>query len=103
MQKAPDYRKDLDLFIVAPNEEYAAFAAIYIDEKSRYANFEPVGTHAEYQGMGLGRELIREGFRRMTKYGLNRSFMDSNLEFYRRVGFKETPYSYRPWVRYFKK
>ena len=36
MQKAPDYRKDLDLFIVAPNGDYASFCTIWIDEKNRY-------------------------------------------------------------------
>lgn len=101
MQKAPDYRKDLDLFIVAPNGDYVSFCTIWIDVKNKYGNFEPVGTHAEYQGMGLGRALLMEGFRRMAQYGVTRSFMDSNNEFYRKVGFKETPYSYYPWIKYF--
>jgi ribosomal protein S18 acetylase RimI-like enzyme len=102
MQRAPDYRKDLDLFIVAPNGEYVSFCTIWIDEQNRYGNFEPVGTHAEYQGLGLGRALLMEGFRRMAGYGIERSFMESDNAFYRKVGFKETPYSYSPWIRYFK-
>jgi ribosomal protein S18 acetylase RimI-like enzyme len=101
MQRAPDYRPDLDLFIVAPDGEYASFCTIWIDEKNGYGNFEPVGTHAEYQGMGLGRALLMEGFRRMAGYGVTRSFMDSGNEFYRKIGFKETPYAYCPWIKYF--
>jgi len=101
MQQAPDYRKDLDLFIVAPNGDYASFCTIWIDVKNKYGNFEPVGTHIEYQGMGLGRALLMEGFRRMMQYGATRSFMDSNNEFYRKVGFRETLYSYYPWIKYF--
>ena len=101
MQQAPDYRKDLDLFVVAPNGEYASFCTVWIDEKNRYGNFEPVGTHVEYQRMGLGRALLMEGFRRMARYGVTRSFMDSDNEFYRKVGFKATPYSYYPWIKYF--
>lgn len=101
MQKAPDYRKELDLFIVAPNGDYASFCTIWIDVKNKYGNFEPVGAHAEYRGMGLARSLLMEGFRRMAQYGITRSFMDSNLEFYRKVGFEETPYSYRPWIKHF--
>jgi ribosomal protein S18 acetylase RimI-like enzyme len=101
IQKAPDYHKDLDLFIIAPNGEYVSFCTIWIDVKNKYGDFEPVGTHAEYQGMGLGRSLLMEGFRRMALYGGTRSFMDSNNEFYRKVGFKETPYSYYPWIKYF--
>ncbi|MGD2250270.1 MAG: GNAT family N-acetyltransferase [Candidatus Methanofastidiosia archaeon] len=102
MQKAPDYRKDLDLFIVAPNGDYASFCTIWIDIKNGYGNFEPVGTHAEYRGMGLGRALLMEGFARMAEYGITRSFMDSNNEFYRKIGFKETLYSFYPWIKYFE-
>jgi ribosomal protein S18 acetylase RimI-like enzyme len=101
LKKAPDYRKDLDLFIVAPDGEYVSFCTIWVDVKNNYANFEPVGTHAEYQGMGLGRALLMEGFKRMVRYGATRSFMDSNNEFYRKIGFKKTPYSYYPWIKYF--
>ena len=102
MQKAPDYRKDLDLFIVAPNGDYVAFCTIWIDEKNRYGNFEPVGTHEDYRNLGLGRALLMEGFRRMAQYGIKRSFMESDNEFYRKVGFiEEIPYSYTPWIKYF--
>lgn len=100
MQQAPDYRKDLDLFIVAPDGDYASFCTIWIDEKNRYGNFEPVGTHVEYQDMGLARALLMEGFRRMAQYGVTRSFMDSGNDFYVKVGFRETPYSYCPWMKY---
>lgn len=101
MQRAPDYRKDLDLFIVAPNGGYASFCTIWIDEQNHYGNFEPVGTHVEYQRMGLGRALLTEGFRRMAQVGVTRSFMDSGNPFYRRVGFRETPYAYYRWIKYF--
>jgi ribosomal protein S18 acetylase RimI-like enzyme len=101
IQQAPDYRKDLDLFIVAPNGEYVSFCTIWVDEKNRYANFEPVGTHAAYQRQGLGRALLTEGFRRMAARGITRSFMDSGNEFYRKIGFKELPEAYTPWIKYF--
>ena len=101
VQQAPDYRKDLDLFIVAPNGDYASFCTIWIDEKNQYGIFEPVGTHAEYQRRGLGRMLLMEGFRRMAQYGAKRSYMQTGIEFYRHVGFKETSYSYYPWIKYF--
>lgn len=101
IQQAPDYRKDLDLFIVAPNGEYASFCTIWMDVKNKYGVFEPVGTHAEYQGQGLGRALLMEGFRRMARYGATRSFMSSTIEFYRKIGFRETPHYYSPWIRYF--
>jgi len=100
MQKAPDYRPELDLFIKAPNGDYAAFCTIWADLKNGYANFEPVGTRVDYQRVGLGRALLLEGFRRMAQMGITRSFMDSTNSFYRRVGFVATPYTYSWWGRY---
>ena len=100
MQKAPDYREELDLFIVAPNGDYASFCTIWLDQKNEYANLEPVGTRDEYQGMGLGRALLMEGFKRMAAHGAKRSFMDSGNEFYRKIGFRETPHAYHPWIKY---
>lgn len=101
IQGAPDYRSDLDLFVVAPGGDYAAFCTAWVDEKNKFGKFEPVGTHAEYRGLGLGRALLLAGFERMARYGISRSFMDSGHEFYRKIGYKETPYSYSPWIRYF--
>ncbi len=101
MQRAPDYRKDLDLFVVAPNGDCASFCTIWVDERNHYANFEPVGTRAEYQRLGLARALMMEGFRRMARYGAERSFMEANPQFYARIGFRETPCAYWAWIKYF--
>jgi predicted N-acetyltransferase YhbS len=101
IQQAPDYRKDLDLFIVAPDGEYASFCTIWMDPVNRYANFEPVGTQPAYQGKGLGRALLMEGLRRMAASGATRSFMDSGIDFYRKIGFKDTDNAYAPWIKYF--
>jgi len=100
IQQAPDYRRDLDLFVEAPNGDCASFCTIWIDEKNAYGKFEPVGTRREYQGMGLARALLYEGFRRMAENGATRSFMDSGNPFYRKIGFQETPYAYSPWIKY---
>ena len=101
-KREPDYRRDLDLFIVAPNGDYASFCTIWLDEKNAYANFEPVGTHVDYRRLGLARALLMEGFRRMAMHGARRSFMASGNDFYRKAGFERTSYSYASWIRYFK-
>lgn len=101
MQGAPDYRKDLDLFIVAPNGEYASFGTIWIDAANQYGNFEPVGTHVEYRRMGLARAVLYEGFRRMRQYDVTHSYMTSTNAFYLNIGFHKTPYAYSPWIKYF--
>lgn len=100
MQRAPDYRKDLDLFVTAPSGEYTAFCTVWLDEQNRYGNLEPVGTHVEYRNLGLAKSLLREAFRRMADHGIRRSYMDSDLEFYRKVGFEPLPHGYCPWIKY---
>ena len=50
-----------------------------------------------YQGQGLGRALLMEGFRRMAQYGVTCSFMGSSNAFYRKVGFKEIPVDQVPF------
>jgi predicted N-acetyltransferase YhbS len=100
MQRAPDYRPELDLFLVAPDGEYVSFTTIWLDEQNKYGIFEPVGTHIEYQGLGLGRALLREGFRRMAARGMERSYMHPGVDFYRKIGFEPLPYSYYPWIKY---
>ena len=100
MQQAPDYHPELDLFIVAPNGDYASMCTIWIDEQNSYGNFEPVGTHDEYQGRGLGRALLHEGLRRMAARGIGKSYMDSGNPFYEKVGFVKTPYTRYPWIKY---
>lgn len=102
MQRAPDYRKELDLFIVAPDGEYASFCTIWLDVENGYGQLEPVGTHVEYQRLGLAKALLREAFRRMADHGIRRSYMDSNLEFYQSVGFEPLPHGYCPWIKYFQ-
>ncbi len=99
LQRAPDYRADLDWVVVAPNGDYAAFTTIWVDEKNAYANFEPVGTMRAYQGLGLGRSLLYAGFREMARRGMTRSFMESGNDFYRKLGFRDTETTISTWVK----
>jgi GNAT superfamily N-acetyltransferase len=101
VQQAPDYRPELDLFIVAPNGDYAAFCTIWVDEANGYANYEPVGTHREHQRMGLGTALLNHGFHLMADLGVKRSYMQSENSFYTKVGFRPVPgRSFGAWIKY---
>jgi ribosomal protein S18 acetylase RimI-like enzyme len=101
VQHAPDYRADLDLYIAGPDSEIVSFCTIWLDVENEYAVFEPVGTHAEYQGQGFGRALLQEGFRRMALNGATRTYMQATIGFYRRVGFRETGMGTSAWIKYF--
>ena len=84
LQKAPDYRKDLDLYVVAPSGEYVACCIVWIDRYNKVARLEPVGSLV----LGMGREVVMEGLRRAVALGAQISYMESRLRFYRKIGFK---------------
>jgi ribosomal protein S18 acetylase RimI-like enzyme len=100
VQHAPDYRADLDIFIVALDGEYVSFCTIWLDHANGYAVFEPVGTRADYQGQGFGRALLQEGFRRMAQNGATRTYMQTTIGFYERIGFRKTGRSTAAWIKY---
>jgi len=69
IQRAPMYRRDLDLVIEAPSGEIAAFATLWFDDVTRAIYFEPVGTAPEHQRRGLAKAVIAEGMRRAKEIG----------------------------------
>jgi mycothiol synthase len=69
IQSAPLYRRDLDLVVIAPEGEVAAFTTIWYDDEICCGYFEPVGTRPEHQRQGLARALLCEGMRRLKKIG----------------------------------
>ena len=62
------YNEDLDLVVVAPDGDFAAFCTVRIDPVSRIAELEPVGTHPHYRKLGLAKCVICEGLQRVQKY-----------------------------------
>lgn len=93
VQRAPMYRRDLDLVAVAPDGELAAFCTLWFDEVTRTAAFEPVGTHPDHQRKGLGKALLTEGLRRVHRLGATlatvASYSQSAGALYASVGFTQ--------------
>ena len=91
VQRAPLYRRDLDLVVVAPDGELAAFGTIWFDDIARTASFEPVGTHPAHQRRGLGKALLTEGLRRAARLGATLATVNSYSKaagaLYASVGF----------------
>jgi ribosomal protein S18 acetylase RimI-like enzyme len=102
VQRAPLYRRDLDLVIVAPSGEFAAFVTLWYDEVTRTAAFEPVGTHPDHQRKGLGKALMAEGLRRVRDLGATLCTVGSYSEaagaLYASLGFTEYNLS-ESWVK----
>ncbi len=72
IQQAPSYVPDLDLLILAPSGDVAAFSTVWLDRDNDIAEFEPLGTVAAYQKMGLGAALIAESANRLRALGCHR-------------------------------
>lgn len=93
IQRAPLYRRDLDLVAVSSAGELASFCTIWFDDVTHSGSFEPVGTSPEHQRRGLGKAVIHEGMRRLDKLGAVVAFVDSGSEgastFYTSIGFTE--------------
>lgn len=102
VQRAPLYRRDLDLVAVAPNGELAAFCTLWYDDVTRTAAFEPVGTHPEHQRQGLGKALMAEGLRRVRDLGATLctvgSYSAAAGALYGSLGFCEYTLS-EPWIK----
>lgn len=67
IQKAPMYRRDLDIVAITPDGQVAAFTTVWFDDVTRSAYFEPVGTVPEHQRKGLGKAVMTEGLRRLQE------------------------------------
>jgi mycothiol synthase len=98
LQHAPDYRKDLDLYVVAPDGAFAACCIAWLDPVNRAGTFEPVGTHPAYRRLGLGRAVIMEGINRLAAFGATRAWVGSGQAFYGAIGFAKK-YKEITWIK----
>lgn len=102
VQRAPLYRRDLDLVAVAPDGELAAFCTLWFDDVTRTAAFEPVGTHPNHQRKGLGKAIMAEGLRRVRDLGATLctvgSYSGEAGGLYASLGFVAYDLS-EPWVK----
>jgi mycothiol synthase len=93
--QSPVYIPEHELFVVSPSGEIAAFCIIWTDELNKVGHFEPVGTHPDFQRMGLGKSLLMEGLRRLKSEGMNEADVCTNydnlaaIRLYESVGFQK--------------
>ncbi|MCJ7434649.1 MAG: GNAT family N-acetyltransferase [Anaerolineales bacterium] len=77
VQRAPLYRRDLDLVAIAPTGEVASFTTVWWDESTKTGIFEPVGTVPEHQHKGLAKALMTEGLKRLKQLGAVMAYVSS--------------------------
>ncbi len=101
LQKAPDYHKEHDLVIVAPDGMYAACCIVWYNALARVGHLEPLGTHPDFRRRGLATEIQREGLRRLKALGATRMPMTGGFEpFYLAFGFRHMRSAYL-WIKTF--
>lgn len=102
VQRAPLYRRDLDLVVVAPGGEVVSFCTVWFDDVTRAGAFEPVGTVPEHQRRGLAKAVMCEGLRRLRRLGATRAYVGSYSpgahSTYASLGFTEFELL-EPWVK----
>jgi predicted N-acetyltransferase YhbS len=90
MQSVPNYRKDLNIVVVAPDGNFVSYSGTWFDPTNRIAYVEPVATDPDYRRRGLGKATVLEGIRRCGELGATVAFVGSDHEFYIALGFEKT-------------
>jgi len=87
--ECPEYISDLDLVVVAPNGELAAFCICWLakDMNGKVSGqIEPLGVHADFRKLGLGRGILAEGLKRLSVKGAQHIYVQTDN--YRNAAFK---------------
>lgn len=102
VQRAPLYRRDLDIVAVAPGGEIASFCTAWFDDVTRSGAFEPVGTVPDHQRRGLGKAVMTAGMQRLKQLGALRVYVNSYADeahaLYESAGFTQYDLN-EPWVK----
>jgi mycothiol synthase len=90
-----DYRPELDLVAVAPDGRLAAFCVGWWQSSGAPAGqIEPMGVHADFRRLGLGRAILSEVVRRLTDLGAQQievetdNYRNAAYALYAALGFR---------------
>jgi mycothiol synthase len=95
--RRPEHVPNLDLVAVAPDGRLAAFCICWLSkglETAASGQIEPLGVHAEFRNLGIGRAILSEGLRRLILHGARRiyvqtdSYRNDALVVYESLGFR---------------
>jgi ribosomal protein S18 acetylase RimI-like enzyme len=88
------YDGERDLFVRSPDGQGASACTIWFDAVNGVGLFEPVATHPDFQGKGLGKAVMAEGLRRMKAAGMRHAILGFDptnaaaLALYTSMGFR---------------
>jgi predicted N-acetyltransferase YhbS len=98
MQSAPNYRKDLNIVVVAPDGNFVSYCGMWHEQVHKVAYVEPVATDPDYRRRGLGRAAVLEGIRRCGERGAKVACVGPAQPFYLALGFRPV-YNNSVWKR----
>ncbi len=98
MEAAPNFRKDLNIVVVAPNGDFVSYCGMWIEPVHQIAYVEPVATDPDYRRLGLGTAAVLEGVRRCKAEGAVAACVLSTMPFYQSMGFEKI-YGSELWSR----
>lgn len=94
--RSPVYQPGLDLVTVSPQGRFASFCILWSDPVSRVGLFEPVGTHPDFQGQGLGKAVLAAGLHHLHQMGMTQASVcvetdnQAALHLYHSMGFQSS-------------
>jgi predicted N-acetyltransferase YhbS len=98
MQSAPNYRKDLNIIVEAPDGSFVSYCGMWFEPVRAIAYVEPVATDPGYRRMGLGGAAVLEGIRRCGELGATVACVGTARPFYLSLGFRPA-YNNHAWRR----
>jgi len=94
--RSPVYDASRDMVVACPDGRISSFCIIWTDSGNQVGLVEPVGTHPEFRGKGLGKAIVIAGLRRLQQLGMRIAILctsEDNLpavKLYESVGFSVT-------------
>lgn len=88
----PAYDPACDLVVCAPDGRLAAFCVGWLDGER--GQIEPLGVHADFRGLGLGKAVLAECLRRLQAHGAREihvetdNYRNAALDLYEWAGFQ---------------
>jgi ribosomal protein S18 acetylase RimI-like enzyme len=93
VMRSATYRPDLDMVVVAPDGTFASYCLCWFDAENGVGEFEPVGTHPDFQRRGLARAVCAAALHRLRELGADTAIVyyswDGAGLLYQSLGFRE--------------
>jgi len=89
MQAAPNYRKDLNIVVEAPDGNFVSYCGMWYEPVNRVAYVEPVCTDPDYRRKGMAGAAVLESIRRCGELGATVAYVGTILPVYLSIGFKQ--------------